>query len=182
MSYLNNVRLVFAGDFQADVSTVNNDVRHYDNAMFEKRFQEFQEGNILNGWWNPIGSGAFRLINCQVQSTPNHGDADSAIGLFIDGSNNRVGAKMVDLDPQQQMLSQIWGLTIRLTDGQQDFLVGQFEPTSFRDILFTRRQGAGGSQAASAAFQSVLTNLRWGDDLHGSGCLEELKALSESDG
>ncbi|NEO96089.1 MAG: hypothetical protein F6K56_40465 [Moorea sp. SIO3G5] len=27
-----------------------------------------------------------------------------------------------------------------------------------------------------------MTNLRWGDDLHGSGCLEELKALSESDG
>jgi hypothetical protein len=28
MSYLNNVRLVFTGKFQADVSTVNNDVRH----------------------------------------------------------------------------------------------------------------------------------------------------------
>ena len=177
MSYLNNLRLVFAGDFQADVSTVNNDVRHYDNATFEKRFQEFQEGNILNGWWNPIGSGAFRLINCKVQSAVNE-EKDPAVGLFIDGSNNRVGAKMVDLDPQQQLLSQIWGLTIRLTDGQQDFLVGKFEPVSFRDILFTRREGARGSQAASAAFQSVLTNLHWGNDLRGSNCLEALKAVS----
>ncbi len=40
MSYLGNLRLVFSGDFQADVSTVNNDVRHYDTYSFESRFQE----------------------------------------------------------------------------------------------------------------------------------------------
>lgn len=149
MSYLNSLRLVFAGDFQSDVSTVNNDVRHYDNATFEKRFQKYQEGTgnnaILNGWWNPIGSAAFRLINCKVKSVlvNNEEIQDSAIGLSIGGSNNRAGGKMVDLDPQFQMASGIWGLTIRLTDGEQNFLVGQFEPASFRDIMFGRRQGAG---------------------------------------
>ena len=180
MSYLNSLRLVFAGDFQADVSTVNNDVRHYDNATFEKRFQEFQTQTAYNGWWNPIGSAAFRLINCKVQSVAVNDEKmqDSAVGLFIDGSNNRVGGKMVDLDPQFQMASEIWGLTIRLTDGQQDFLVGQFEPASFRDIMFGRRQGARGSAGASAAFQSVLTDLHWSDDLRGSRCLEALKAVS----
>jgi hypothetical protein len=39
MSYLNVVRLAFAGTFQADVSTVNNDVRHFDNASFEPAYQ-----------------------------------------------------------------------------------------------------------------------------------------------
>ncbi|MBD2502102.1 hypothetical protein [Anabaena azotica] len=178
MSYLNKTRLVFAGDFQSDVSTVNNDVRHYDNATFEKRFQDFSKGEILNGWWNPIGSGAFRLINCRVKSVFIDGQMrkDSALNLVIDGSNNRVGGKMVDLDPQFQMASAIWGLTIRLTDGQRDFLVGQFEPASFRDIMFGRRQKARASTGASAAFQSVLTNLQWGNDLEGSSFLEELKA------
>ncbi len=188
MSYLNSLRLVFAGDFQSDVSTVNNDVRHYDNATFEKRFQKYQEGTgnnaILNGWWNPIGSAAFRLINCKVKSVlvNNEEIQDSAIGLSIGGSNNRAGGKMVDLDPQFQMASGIWGLTIRLTDGEQNFLVGQFEPASFRDIMFGRRQGAGGSGGASAAFQSVLTDLQWSDDLRGSHYLESLKAASANNG
>ncbi|MBG1272048.1 hypothetical protein [Nostoc sp. WHI] len=182
MSYQNSLRLVFAGDFQSDVSTVNNDVRHYDNATFEQRFQDFQMGEVLNGWWNPIGSGAFRLINCKVKSLFIDSEIieDSAVNLAIDGSNNRVGGKMVDLDPQMQMVSGIWGLTIRLTDGQQDFLVAQFEPASFRDIMFGRRQGAGGSTGASAAFQSVLTDLQWGNDLRGSRFLEALKIKAAS--
>ena len=136
MSYLNNLRMVFAGDFQADVSTVNNDVRHYDNETFKARFQKFQQGQVLNGWWNPIGSGAFRLINCTVQSvsyqdgssTSNKKD-DPAIGLAIAGSDDRVGAKIVDLDPQWQLASQLWGLEMRLTDGQNPSLFGgYFEP------------------------------------------------------
>ncbi len=81
-----------------------------------------------------------------------------------------------------QMASGIWGLTIRLTNGEKDFLVGQFEPASFRDILFGRRQGARGSMAASAAFQSVLTNLHWSDDLLESPYLKELKERSKISG
>ncbi|UJB32655.1 hypothetical protein [Chromobacterium sp. Beijing] len=43
MSYLQFPRLAFSGQFQSDVSTVNNDPRHYDNATFEPRFQEYQQ-------------------------------------------------------------------------------------------------------------------------------------------
>ncbi len=39
---MNRIRLAFEGTFQADVSTVNNDVRHYDNATFQASYQEFQ--------------------------------------------------------------------------------------------------------------------------------------------
>jgi hypothetical protein len=67
MSSLNNVRTVFNGRFQADVSTVNNDVRHFDNSTFEASFQEFQSNReVWNGWWNPPGSGAFRFLGCRV--------------------------------------------------------------------------------------------------------------------
>jgi hypothetical protein len=70
MSYLGLPRLSFAGLFEADVNTVNNDVRNYDTSTFEPRFQTPQEvlpdgkGTIYNGWWNPDGSNAFRLIDC----------------------------------------------------------------------------------------------------------------------
>lgn len=192
MSYLNNLRLTFAGDFQSDVSTVNNDVRNYDNATFEPRFQDPQvnlpEGKvIMNGWWNPTGSGAFRLLNCKVKSVVRSCKTqmnDPALGLFISGSDNRVGGKMVDLDPQMQMVSALWGLTVRLTDGKRDFLVGQFEPSSFRDIMFGRRlkknsnEPMGGSSGASAIFQSVLTDLEWDDNLTDYPFLEELKRVS----
>ncbi|BAZ49110.1 hypothetical protein NIES4103_17210 [Nostoc sp. NIES-4103] len=190
MSYLDNLRLTFAGDFQADVSTVNNDVRHFDNATFEDRFQNFQQGNVANGWWNPIGSGAYRLINCKVQSVhyqdgsgTTDATVDPAVGLFIDGSNDRVGGKLVDLDPQWQLASQIWGLKIRLTDGKiPHLLTANFEPTAFRDILFGRQEGASpGDQTAAASFQSVLTDLEWGENLRNSRFLEELKKAT-SDG
>ena len=34
MSYLNPTRVHFAGQFRADVSTVNNDDRHFNSAAF----------------------------------------------------------------------------------------------------------------------------------------------------
>ncbi len=185
MSYLNNLRLVFAGDFQADVSTVNNDVRHFDNATFEERFQKFQEGNVMNGWWNPIGSGAFRLINCRVTAVyyqdGTSSTEDPIVGLFINGSNNRVGGKMVDLDPQWQQASELWGLTVRLSasgDNPTNLFNAAFEPAPFRDLWFSRQSGVGGDQAASALFQSVLTDIDWGDDLLNSRFLQELQGTT----
>lgn len=184
MSYLDHVRLVFAGDFQADISTVNNDVRHYDNATFEQRFQTFLKRPVQNGWWNPIGSGAFRLINCRVRAV-HYSDGtsctepalDAAVGLHISGSNDRVGAKLVDLDPQWQMSSQIWGLEMRLADDTgADRLAGHFQPAAFQDILFGRD-----GRRPSAAFQSVLTVLRWAGDLSDSRFLRELKTTIYKD-
>lgn len=43
MSYLNFPRLTFSGQFQADVSTVNNDTRHFDNDTFNSDFQKFSD-------------------------------------------------------------------------------------------------------------------------------------------
>jgi hypothetical protein len=174
MSYLDPVRLVFHGDFQADVSTVNNDVRHFDTATFDPRFQKVQEGLVENGWWHPTGSNAFRLLNCGVRAvhyadgtSSTSPEQDAAVALLIGGSNHRVSGKLVDLDPQWQLASQIWGLEIRLTDESGKTIVGgRFEPSAFRDILFGRQKGAGqlNGQGASAMFQSVLSDVQWTSD------------------
>jgi hypothetical protein len=171
MSFLNPVRLAFAGTFQADVSTVNNDVRHFDNASFQPSYQDLQEGPSLNGWWNPTGSGAFRLLDCQVTGVW-YGDGtttadpaeDPVVGMWIGGSSGRTSGKLVDIDPQWQLASAPWGLEMRLTDGQRDLLGGRYEPAAFRDLWFSRLTGSSQDGAASSTFQSILRDVGWAAD------------------
>ncbi|ALG74955.1 hypothetical protein VY88_25670 [Azospirillum thiophilum] len=188
MSFLNPVRLVFSGIFQADVSTVNNDVRHYDNDTFEPAYQEFQKSlpngaAVANGWWNPTGSGAFRLIDCRVTglgfadgSFVEGPDADPVLGMLIGGSTDRTSGKLVDLDPQWQMASTPWGLDVRLTDGRTPaFFGGRYQPNPFRDLWFNRNVNGNADGAASSTFQSVLENVEWADDAALSPFLRQLR-------
>src|SRR3954471_18969087 len=187
MSYLNNVRLIFSGTFQADISTVNNDVRHFDNATFEPRFQELQsptnQHGPLNGWFSPNGSGAFRLIDCRASSvcykdgtSQSDPTKDPVIGMLIGGSNTRVGGKLVDLDPQWQMASQIWGLEVKLTDNKGAAIFGgKFRPNAFRDILFTRVGGPAGDGGASGYFQSVIDGVSFAEGAPKSTFLKDLR-------
>lgn len=95
MSYLHLPRLVFTGDFLSDVSTVNNDTAHYNNATFKPNFQEFGQG-AANGWWNPEGGAAFDFQNCVVQqltlpdgTTQSAPSDDIVLGMTIQGSPGR---------------------------------------------------------------------------------------------
>src|SRR5687767_14051299 len=110
MTYLGYPRLHFAGAFQADPSTVNNDPAHFDDATFQARFQQPETGSQpdqMNGWWNPRGTGAWRLRDCRVTSVL-YSDGSSAASALADpivggtlaGADDRVSAKIVDLDPE----------------------------------------------------------------------------------
>jgi hypothetical protein len=183
MSYLHPVRLHFSGSFRADVSTVNNDTTHFDNTNFDPKFQTPGPG-ATNGWWQPAGTGAWRLLDCSVKrACRDDGTAaatpaeDGAVGLSVRDSGDRSSAKLVDLDPDQQGVSMVFGLTVRLADGQGRILMqGDLEPTPFFDLNFTRST-AGGPQGASAYFQSVLRNVEWGD-VAASQCLAQMKRKS----
>lgn len=184
MSYLSLPRLAFSGKFQADVSTVNNDVRHYDNATFKPQYQEPQQGSVLNGWWNPSGTGAFRLVDVKVTQAllePGMGGGDMAEGLYLNSQIDRSAAKLVDLDPQYQMTSTIFGMRVALTDGKTEYMRGTFRPTPFRDIYFGRSPAAG-SAGASAKFTSVLNDVRWNSAADQSPALSKLKASVEANG
>ena len=121
MSYLGGPRLVFAGQFQADVSTVNNDPLHFDNATFTPNDQQPGQGTA-NGWWNPTGTGAWRLIGCTVKAvvyadgtTCDDPSVDPVVGLSIESVNPPFQeGKLVDLDTEQQMVSEIWALKVNL--------------------------------------------------------------------
>ncbi|MFZ2753929.1 MAG: hypothetical protein WAZ48_10845, partial [Lysobacteraceae bacterium] len=187
MSYLNALRLHFSGRFQANVSTVNNDPAHFDNANFKDRYQDMQGKGMVppNGWFNPQGDAAWRFLGCQVTSaslpTGPVGSSDPVLGYIVADSDRRAPAKLVDLDSEQQLVSEIWGLQVRIAkaDGTT-LLLADFEPAAFIDIWDRSTDSAGGDTIAGAMYQSVLSNLQW-SDVSSSPFLTALQAAA-SDG
>ena len=187
--YLDSPRLVFSGDFQADVSTVNNDVRHYDVSTFEPRFQEPRSGSMLNGWWNPNGGATFQFVDCNVKqvvyqdgSVATDSSADAMVSKLVATADGRSAGKMVDLDPQMQMTSELWGIAIRFysPDGGT-LLEGDLLHTGFRDLQVRQfaEQGRNG-QPLGATWSSILQNVRWGEPRQ-SRLLDELRESSEDE-
>lgn len=174
MSYLDPLRLHFAGKFQANVSTVNNDPGHFDNATFTPSYQRMQDSNptlgTMNGWFNPEGDGSWHLRGCRVTSAwmPDSDavpvSGDPVLGLLVADADDTTSAKLVDLDPEQQMVSTIFGLQVRLVDTTgKTVMRGTFEPAPFIDIWDRALSSSGGDAAGGAMFQSVLTTVEWGD-------------------
>jgi len=179
MSYLAALRLHFSGQFQAAVSTVNNDPAHYNNASFKPEYQQPGPSGT-NGWWNPRGNADWRFIGCTVTAASYAdgspaGSDDPVLEMLVADSDRQAPAKLVDLDPDQQMVSTVWGLEGRICDKQGSTLVrGRFGPAPFTD-LWVRAEGGGSDDfPMSAAYQSVLTDLEWGD-VSASRLLTELR-------
>jgi hypothetical protein len=177
MSYLGALRLHFAGQFQAAVSTVNNDPTHFDNASFKPEYQQRP-----GGWWNPRGDADWRLIGCAVTAAW-HADgapaaaADPVTSCRVADSDRAAPAKLVDLDAQQQLVSEVWGLELRICDPAGTTLLrGSYEPAAFADI-WDRSEGGGGDIGAGAMYQSVLSELEWGD-VEASPLLAELRGAA----
>jgi hypothetical protein len=182
MSYLGYPRLHFIGSFRADPPTVNNDPSHYDNDRFVTRFQRRQSGMEMNGWWNPDGTGAWELRGCQVGTVLASTDSatqglDDVLGGWLTDADERPSAKMVDLDPGQQTVSEIWGLNLRLHDrlGRPVF-AGEVLPSPLADI-WARHIGGRPDGFFGAMYQSVLTDVRWFEGT-ASPFAEELRMAS----
>jgi hypothetical protein len=185
MSYLHTPRLVFTGDFLSDVSTVNNDPAKYNNDTFQPNFQIPGKGSA-NGWWNPEGGAIFNLQDCSIkQAVYKDGTSveasDDLIGQFVKCAEGRASGKMVDLDPQMQMVSQLWGIKLRITNKAGDLLLlGDLTTTGFRDLQ--KRQTAGAhinGQALGGSWPTTLTNVVWGGAASKNRFMSELMATTE---
>jgi len=184
MAYLHSPRLVFSGQFQADPSTVNNDPTHFDNATFQPNYQDYGQGTE-NGWWNPDGTGNWRLIGCKVVSvtyrdgsTTDDPKKDPIVGLTLTDTDSRVAGKIVDLDPQQQMVSELWGVVVRLVAGDKNLFIGDYQTAAFTNIWMTRSPALRGDSCAAAMYQSVIKNLTWDLAKFNSRYLNELHEVS----
>ena len=191
MSYLSLPNFSYSGRFQADTSTINNNVRYFNNDAFKPEYQNKQPNTddyktAVNGYWNPDGSGAYRLVDTTVTRarlcTEDTGTNDPICGLFLNAQQARTSAKLVDLDPQWQFGSKIFGLRLTLTDGKNEFMSGDFRPAPFRDVFFNRKptgKASVGSETASAKFTSILTNVNFSDYAMVSPTLMALKETAE---
>jgi len=173
MSYLNGPRLVFAGRFQADVSTVNNTRDNFNVKL---------PPNQRDPAWNPSGTGVFRLVSCRVTAgvyaDGSIAAADPAIGMALGDGGPRPPGKLVDLDTDQQGCSQIWGWRVHVgKSGEPPTIAGEFEVAAFSD-LWVRAAGDLRADGRFGAFwQSVLTGVAWGDP-RGSRLVSELRNAS----
>lgn len=172
MSYLDLPRLTFFGQFRADPSTSNNDPCHY------------APGPVENPWWNKMGSQFFQFRGCTVTSVATatgklqtaKGD-DSIISTPVVSTDDPQVAKLVDLDPEQQMVSQVWGLQLCIGDrSSRNYVLANFRATNFRDMS-GRVPGKHGSRYAGAAYTSALDVIEWGSAL--SPALSALKAVND---
>lgn len=178
MSYLDTPRLVFSGRFQADPSTVNNDPEHFDTANFQPgydlpgrsvSFPTPPGQGMSNGWWNPTGSGAWRFRDCVVRqvvyrdgSSTADPTQDPIIGMPVNDPSAQIEGKLVDLDSQQQMVSQIWGFQVMV--GQPSSGVGfssAFQVSPFADIWFRIPVPPGSPDSCFGAFYQGVLNVKW---------------------
>lgn len=155
MSYLDVPRLHFFGQFTANPSTINNTVTNYN-----------MNRSLGNQAWNPNGRHNYSLGSCPitgiVMPDGSSGTGDPILSATLSTSQTGV---LVDLDPQQQGVSQIIGMTLQIANGPAS-LTASFVPTNFAD-MFIRTLPADsvvGDGRFSATYQSVLTNLVWSGD------------------
>lgn len=171
MSYLDVPRFHFAGKFIAKPSTLNNTPQNFDPSVT----------NPVPAW-NPGGNHAWQFLHCRVTAAVDGSgrtlwqNEDPVVGAGVLSTDKPVPAKLVDLDTEQQMVSQIWGLQVKVAVSDSEYLVGDFGVVCFNDI-FVRVVAGQPDSMFSAYYQSVLNNVTWGEGTS-SPLLTALRSVS----
>lgn len=168
MSYLDQPRINFTGRFFTNVSTINNVLSNY-NPISQIAMQV---------GWNPNGVALFNFDSCMVTGVQAPGDNSKLVGAPVTTPPQPVAGKLVDLDPDQQMLSQVIGVAVNLTTASGAGFQGVLEPCNLQDIWAPApapEGDAGGSQA-SVIYVSTVSSVQWtnADDI------EALKLLRDT--
>ena len=169
MSYLNGTRFTFSGLFQANISTVNN---------YHENYKPSKHGTHKGGQnWNPNGDGLLGLRNCVITSAYNKDIPDTSLNdITVQSVDTPFKAAMVDLDNQQQHVSELWALRISIGPEDAPYLTGNYKAAAFADIW-----GRSLKYGPGAFYQSVLTEIQWADNIP-SEVLSELQAIASQNG
>ena len=190
-SYLQTPRINFAGRFRADVNTINNRQLNYLLSTMP------DEHAPLDDDWNPQGTNTWVMIDCYVTSvvyTDENGDTkvldspteDSIIGLPLVNNPERAFAKLVDVDPDQQQSSTVYGMDLGVNwapskgEDQTDAFIGDFVPAVITRDIWVRqiRHSTERLQQPMASHSiSRLENITWSTTLNS----DVLKMLSQSE-
>ncbi|UTY59475.1 hypothetical protein [Massilia sp. erpn] len=169
MSYLDLPRLYFHGRFFTNPSTINNKLANFSPDVRLLPMQERRQSAKMTEEYagfqyiNPYGLHNFLLDNCVVSGA--HGMAPAPVDGQVFGAihSGVPYAKMVDLDPDQQSLSQIFGLALRVLLRDGSGFEGRIEPATLFDLWYGRVPTEIGDQMAAGVFQSLirLENVHW---------------------
>lgn len=178
MSYLDLPRVHLFGQFFANPSTINNSSGNYDPSV---ALQNSMEGPGAV-YWNPRGQALWKMdvgVRTALAADGTPVTTDPLLNGRLTSIPVAHHAKLVDLDPDQQFVSQVWGLNVQLTlaDGTVAF-TGSVDPCALQDLWLNRvvNSTAGGNWPASGAFQSVV-RVRWGN-VGSSPLLQQLRSAS----
>lgn len=181
MSYFDLPRIYFAGRFFSNPSTINNKLANYSPDVkllpFSLRSEPLSVLEEYAGFQyiNPYGLANFCFTDCVI--TGFHTEDDIYLGENGGLGNLRSTApyaKMIDLDPDQQSISQIYGLNICVQFYDGSGFQGSLEATSLHDLWYGRVPGELADRKASGCFQTLmpLEQITWllpaGNSLAGS--------------
>lgn len=191
MSYLDFPRLHFSGLFYTGPSTINNITQNYmPSVQLENAPNQYDPNVAL---WNPMGVAQWWMEECTVLSAIGPkgapvGASDAVIGAAVqtpspttpmsDGQGGFYDiAKMVDLDPDQQGRSALYGVRISVTLPNGAGLQGLMTVPELRQ-LNGRIPVRGGSWTAVGNWMGTLQDVQWNGDISSSQLLTDLKAAS----
>jgi len=194
MSYLDFPRLHFSGLFYTNPNTINNTTDNYTtNVPLTNPPPPPDQYNEIVAGWNPVGVAQWWLEECTVLSAVGSGGvevdaSDAVIGALVQSpspktpmSDGQGGfydiAKMVDLDPDQQGRSALYGVRISVTLPNGAGLQGLMTVPEIRQ-LNTRIAIARSSWGAVCNWMGTLQDVQWNGDISGSPLLTALQAAS----
>ncbi|NES22626.1 MAG: hypothetical protein F6K41_27835 [Symploca sp. SIO3E6] len=207
MSYINLPQINFAGSFSAKPGTINNVAVNYYAYQSPDPFMQGDSSQSPNSFsnpdnfppevqrylygpsWYPTGVATFKF-NCTVASFLGS-DGSPLAGLegatfktmVLPGSST---GKLVDLDTNQQTLTQLYGIVVKLalSDGTKVFTakmsLGAQEANQLpvlNDLWFAKDPDATSDAGASGIFQWILDDIVWEDT---SSMPSAVVALQES--
>ncbi len=167
MNYLSYPRIHFSGTFQSSPSTINNTPNNY-NPLIYPTPNELEKVEL---YWNPRGDGNFGLMEDCVVTQVDYADGTSATTSSEDPIIGQpvkaifkpsfpLQSAMVDLDPMQQNVSEIWAMTLQI-GGDDANLTGNVPNIAFNGI-WGQCQGPNAprsSASGSAVFQVQMTDV-----------------------
>ena len=175
-SYLDVPRLTFTGRVHVDVATMNNNPCNYDVNRPELIIPP------SGGNWNINGTGQFTFFDVSVTSAvaTNAPIQDAIIGSRVVNNLNMPYPKIVDLDVDHQLSSEVYGLHLAIVRTNGDVaLQARAEVMPLVQDIWTRRicdlSNADENMGTKAV--TVLTDIKWGN-IAGSHVLQELQTLT----
>lgn len=180
MSYLEVPRVHFGGLFFTDPSTINNLTYNYTTSIDLKTPEGVYDLQATS--WNPTGVAQLWLRDCKVLSVVGADgkpvtatSADALVGAAVESASPETPqedgqggfydiAKLVDVDPDQQMRSEVWGLRVFVKIPGGGGVSGRLLVPHLRDAFPRGGGGFGGyMQVIGGSWLSRLVELEWHD-------------------